>query len=104
MFVHSATKAPVDPFQFNEAHLCEEHCSSKSRQTGCEKESSRRAQWGDPVSDPEELHAESKAEHDQARDAEPRPQHRATVPRRDAVKENIVWKGLSWCGGTSKLK
>lgn len=66
MFVHSATNAPVDPFQFNE------RCSSKSRQTGSEKESSRRAQWGDPVSDPEELLAESKAEHDRARDAGPR--------------------------------
>lgn len=87
MFIHSATNAPVDPFQFNEAHLCEERCSSKSRQTGSEKESSRRAQWGDPVSDPEELLAESKA-----RDAEPKPHHRATVPRRDAVEENIVWK------------
>lgn len=46
MFVHSAANAPVDPFQFNEAHLCEEHCSSKSRQTGSEKRSSRRPAGG----------------------------------------------------------
>lgn len=47
---------------------------------GCEKESSRRAQWGDPVSDPEQLPAESKAEHEEA-----------AAPS-DALEENMVWK------------